>query len=109
MKNNTIGLKNCILQALKNTPEDFALQEVKGLLNRALQAVENVENKRNNREKHRLERRENKLASSQNLINVLQNLENELMSEKRKLEDMQNKKTQGVALPDSQEMQNVFG
>lgn len=109
MKNNTAGLKICILQALKNTPEDFALQEVRGLLSRALQVVENVESKRGSRQKQRLERKENKLVSSQSSVNVLQNIENELMNEKRKLEDIQKKKSQSFDLPDNQEMQNVFG
>lgn len=107
MKNNTSDLKICLQHALRVAPNDFALDEVRGLLSRAIHLVENVEKKRNSRQQNKL-KREQKIQSVQNPWNVLQNIENELNNEKRKLEEMKNKKSV-LDLPDNEELQNVFG
>jgi hypothetical protein len=111
VKNNTTELKQYLQKALKHT-EDFSLQEVKVLLSRAIAVVENVENKRINREKHRVQRQESTLVNKvANPWAVLQNIEEELALEKKKLTEIANKKKMNN-IPqsnDEEELQNVFG
>lgn len=49
MKNNTKIAKEFLSKAIANMPDDFALSEARTAMNRALFAIETVENKRNNR------------------------------------------------------------
>ena len=52
MKNNTESVKNYLQQAIKNTPNDFALQEVRYHMNQALLKLNKVEEKRDKREQN---------------------------------------------------------
>lgn len=47
MKNNTNHSKDCLIRALNNLPQDFALQETRIYINKAIQAIQKVEEKRN--------------------------------------------------------------
>jgi len=108
MKNNTSDLKSCLQQALRIAPNDFSLQEVKGLIARALSVVEGVEKKRSLREQNKADRVQQKLQPIQNPLNVLQNIENELTNQKKKLEEIRKRKSPMDAIED-EELQNVFG
>jgi hypothetical protein len=50
MKNNTEKVKNLLHQALLNTPDDFALSEVRSSIRFAMRKIEEVETKRSKRE-----------------------------------------------------------
>lgn len=107
MKNNTANAKNFLIQALKNLPDDFALNEVKTHINLAVQKIELVENKRQKRE-------ENYIKKSQNIkpildpLYIIKAIDEELSKEQKKLEEIKrSKKTQKEF--DDEDFGTVFG
>lgn len=111
MKNNTNSTKNFLRQALINAPDDFSLHEVKVLIVKAMEIIEDVENKRKKREEKYQKR---KASSLENLtVNNLVAIEREIKAEKAKLDEIVSKKKLAketkVDNSDNEEMQNVFG
>lgn len=113
MKSNTEALKNSLRQALLNAPDDFALNDVKSLIVRALDVVESVEKKRAIREVNQEKRKMEVATKNGGYFNTLKAIENEINSEKTKLEEIKNKRNSKKLLDspedESEEMQNVFG
>lgn len=113
MKSNTEALKNSLRQALLNAPDDFALNDVKSLIVRALDVVESVEKKRAIREVNQEKRKSEASVKKYDYFNTLKAIENEINSEKTKLEEIKNKRNSKKLLDtpedESEEMQNVFG
>lgn len=110
MKNNTEQMKNNLFQALANSPDDFNLLEVKRLIIRAIDIVENVEKKRQNRENNAQKRKESN-NKKVDYLNSLSLIDHELNLEKSKLEELQNKKklSHKNSNDEGDEVQNVFG
>lgn len=112
MKNNTVALKNFLRQALINSPDDFALNEVKSLIVRALDVIESVEKKRSIRESNQQKRKSELTAKKFDYIKSLKAIESEINSEKNKIDEIKNKKNANKFISSSEEsddIQNVFG
>ena len=105
MKNNTDVVKSLLNQALVNTPDDFALNDVKIFIRKALGIVEGVESKRSLREQKRVERKQLQISPTQ-LPSVLDAIENELKNEKMKLEEIK-KKRSSVSLSDQDDQNGL--
>lgn len=109
MKNNTSELKSYLQNALRATPHDFALSEVRGLISRALSVVESVEDKRRTREANSQKRTASQ-PIFQNPIGALKYLDNELAEQQKKLKDIENRRnTPQVQDDGGNELENVFG
>lgn len=91
MKNNTDHFKMLLNQALSQAPNDFALQEAKGFIKKAIASIENVESKRVVREQKRIERK-NLQTTGADLTSVLNAIEKEMSVEKMKLEQIKSRK-----------------
>ena len=91
MKNNTENLKNHLFQALANSPEDFNLQEVKRLIVKAIDLVEDVEKKRSIREDNHQKRKLNAEIKKYN-ASAIGLIDQELQNEKAKLEQIKNRR-----------------
>jgi hypothetical protein len=113
MKNNTEALKNSLRQALLNAPDDFALNDAKSLIVRALNVVESLEKKRSIRESNQEKRKLELSVKKYDYSNTLKAIDKEINSEKTKLEEIKNKRNSKKLLdsPDEEsgEIQNVFG
>ena len=111
MKNNTEELKNYLYRALTHSPNDFALQEVKILINKAIGIVENIEKKRNIREVNQVKKK-NLVQNGFGHINTLKIIDKELNDTMIKLEQIKNRRNlPKIADSDEEnnELQNVFG
>jgi hypothetical protein len=109
MKHNTEILKSHLQQALRNTPVDFALSEVKGLIVQALNIVEVVESKRTGRQASK-EARQAKITLSSNPHAALKAIESELETEKKKLQEINSRRSAPkTAENDENGIENVFG
>jgi hypothetical protein len=111
MKNNTNELKSFLKKALVNTPDDFSLTEVKSLIVRALDVVEQVENKREKRQSSVEARKTQNVYVTEPQF-AWKAIESELANEKAKLEEIKKRKsmpTKPNAISSEEEEQNVFG
>lgn len=110
MKNNTNATKNYLRQALINAPDDFSLQEVKVLIVKAMEAIEEVEKKRQIREDNYQKRKS--VQAKKSTVNNLVAIEREINLEKNKLEQLVSKRNSEKIIDaptNDEEMQNVFG
>jgi hypothetical protein len=92
-----------------NAPDDFSLQEVKVLIVKAMDIIEEVEKKREKREDKYQKR---KTSNLENLTyNNLVAIEREIKQEKDRLEEIVSKKKSNKNSSDfdNEENQNVFG
>ena len=109
MKHNTSDLKNHLMNALRATPQDYSLSEVRGLISRALGLVETVEGKRQAREVRKQER----ATASPVFVNplgTLNYLDKELAEQQKKLKQLENRQSKPQDLDDGGNgMENVFG
>lgn len=112
MKNNTDQLKNFLRQAIHSTPNDFALEQVRNYLKKALDIVESVEEKRHNRQQQIENRKIQTTKDPLVALNVLSVIENELNGQRAILEKIKTQKENQKLLPVDRgdgELQNVFG
>jgi hypothetical protein len=114
MKNNTENLKNHLMQALADSPNDFNLQEVKRLIVRAIDLVEDVEKKRNIREMSHEKRKNTFVVKKSDYFKALNAIDHELNAEKTKLEQIKNRRNLPKPIIDDDgnnddELHNVFG
>lgn len=108
MKHNTDILKSHLQQALRNTPGDFSLAEVKGLIVQALNIVENVESKRAGRQASKEARQKSMVVA--NPLAALKVIETELETEKKRLQEINNRRSAPkTAEGDGNGLENVFG
>ena len=87
MKNDIENLRNDLFQAVANSPEDFNLQEVKRLIVKAIDLVEDVEKKRSIREDNHQKRKVNAEIKKYN-ASAIGLIDQELQNEKAKFEQI---------------------
>lgn len=114
MKNNTEDLKNHLMKALAYSPNDFNLQEVKRLIVKAIDLVEDVEKKRNIREVNHEKKKNTFVVKKSDYFGALNAIDKELNAEKTKLEQIKNRRNLPKPTIDDDdnydnELQNVFG
>lgn len=110
MKSNTDDLKAHLRRALVSAPDDNSLREAKTHILRAIEAIEDVESRRDRRQSAIVERRQKNLYIP-DVKSAYKAIESELASEKAKLEQIVKRKSSRVLdRPEPpEEMQNVFG
>lgn len=94
MKNNTGKAKDFLQKALMETPDDFALNEVRYHIRTALAKIEGVEQKREKREISASIRREGVLPAVYNPHAALKIIDEMIAEEKAKIEEVQRKRNQ---------------
>lgn len=94
MKNNTEQAKALLQRALRETPEDFALSDVRYHIRAALTKIEGVENKRNKREIAASIRKEGILPPVYDPRAALQVIDEMIAGEKAKIEEVQRRRNQ---------------
>jgi len=92
MKKNTEQTKILLQKALLETPEDFALSDVKFHIRSALNKLETVEKKRNKRQISLDERKEKSAARkvSYNTFSALQAIDEMIADEQNKIKEIRN-------------------
>ncbi|MCK9459662.1 MAG: hypothetical protein M0R80_08490 [Proteobacteria bacterium] len=98
MKNNTDESKALLERALKELPNDFALQNARYHLKRTLNEIEQVEDKRHKREKSRITIEEDYRAkmnsffiTPDNAKAVLDGIDSMISEEQKKIDNMKKK------------------
>lgn len=94
MKDNTEQAKALLQQALRETPEDFALSNVRYHIRAALTKIEEVTRKRNKREIAASIRREEMLPAVYDPRAALQIIDEMIADEKAKIEEVQRRRNQ---------------
>ena len=85
MKNNHIKIEQLIQQAIRTCGDDFALEDAKNQLRRALTSVQNVSKKRNKRNNAMEQAKEKALKKQEEWWNMIK--ENAKKSAENNLED----------------------
>lgn len=110
MKSNTDDLKSNLRRALVSAPDDFSLREVRSVIVRALEMVEEVERRRVKRSDAAESRaaRNIFIPRPQSSFNAI---ERELETERAKLEEIKSRRSSGrdARSSEGEELQNVFG
>lgn len=91
MKRNTEKLKNYLMLAIQNTPQDFVFENIKPLLRSALSIVEKVEKKRENREIQNQQAINSYNFNAQQYNNALKELDKMIKEQEKTLESLKNK------------------
>lgn len=91
MKRNTEKLKNYLILAIQNTPQDFVFENIKPLLKSALSIVEKVEKKRENREIQNQRAINSYNFNAQQYNNTLRELDKMIKEQEKTLESLKNK------------------
>lgn len=96
MKNNTQNAKALLQKALLQTPEDFALSEVRFHIRAALSKLEHVEKKRERREvaSEKREAVREQAVAPYDPIRVIEAIDMMINEEKAKIEEIQRRRNQ---------------
>lgn len=104
---NTEKLRNLLSLALQNTPDDFALQEIKGHIRHAIVKLDHVETKRTRREQVQTVAPVPSL-NSKDLRHRLDAIDELISTEKLKIEEISNRR-KGNDDGDGDDVQTIFG
>lgn len=114
MKKNTQEMKTLLAQALQTMPDDFALSEVKASIRSALNKLERVEEKREKREQQQQVSNQWPVVRGQ-VINpyavkqTIDLIDEMIASEKKKIEEIHNKRKTKHDEGEDQDLQAIFG
>jgi hypothetical protein len=114
MKSNTEQVKTLLSQAMRNVPDDFALAEVRVAIRNALTKLENVEAKRERRDRQDQQATNQWPVVNGQVINpyavkqTIDLIDEMIASEKKKIEEIHNRrKTKHDG--EDEDLQTVFG
>lgn len=105
MKNNTEKTKALLQKALLDSPDDFALSEVRFHIRAAIGKIENVEKRRNKREVAFEERKEQVAQQAYNPFAAIQAIDEMIAVEKAKLEEIARRRNKPKDGSDDEDLQ----
>jgi hypothetical protein len=110
MKTNTKDIKNSLQNILIRMPQDFALEEIRLYIKKAITAIENIEKKREKREISYKERKEQSKKTNDFYLydptKTIRAIDEEILKEKAKLENIKN---QSKKNKDDENFETVLG